>query len=85
MASSVQTMDPWSTIDDITPGNAALRRQITLRFLADGVHIHTDELVITNGALEALNLYLQAVTRPGDTVIIESPTFYAALQALERH
>jgi hypothetical protein len=26
MASSVQTMDPWSTIDDITLGNAALRR-----------------------------------------------------------
>jgi DNA-binding transcriptional MocR family regulator len=48
------------------------------------VHIHTDEIVITNVVLEALNLYLQAVTRPGDTVLIESPTFYAALQALER-
>lgn len=85
MASSVQNMDPWSTVDDITPGNAALRRQIALRYLADGVHIHTDEIVITNGALEALNLCLQAVTRPGDAVLIESPTFYAALQALERH
>jgi DNA-binding transcriptional MocR family regulator len=84
MASSVQNMDPWSTVDDITPGNAALRRQIALRYLADGVHIHTDEIVITNGALEALNLCLQAVTRPGDAVLIESPTFYAALQALER-
>eukprot|EP00456_Euglypha_rotunda_P020651 TRINITY_DN17969_c0_g1_i4.p1 TRINITY_DN17969_c0_g1~~TRINITY_DN17969_c0_g1_i4.p1 ORF type:complete len:115 (-),score=34.13 TRINITY_DN17969_c0_g1_i4:11-355(-) len=34
--------------------------------------------------MEALNLCLQAVTRPGDTVVIESPTFYVALQALER-
>lgn len=84
MASSVQEMDPWSTVDDLTPGNAALRRQIALRYLADGLHIHTDEIVITNGALEALNLCLQAVTRPGDCVLIESPTFYAALQALER-
>lgn len=84
MATSVQEMDPWSTVDDLTPGNAALRRQIALRYLADGVHIHPDEIVITNGALEALNLCLDAVTRPGDCVVIESPAFYAALQALER-
>lgn len=84
MASSVQEMDPWSTVDDLTPGNAGLRRQIALRYLADGLHVHTDEIVITNGALEALNLCLEAVARPGDCVVIESPTFYAALQALER-
>lgn len=84
MAACVQEMDPWSTVDDLAPGNAGLRRQIALRYLADGLHVHTDEIVITNGALEALNLCLQAVTRPGDSVIIESPTFYAALQALER-
>jgi DNA-binding transcriptional MocR family regulator len=84
MASSSQQMDPWSTVDDLTPGNADLRRQIALRYLADGLHVHTDEIIITNGALEALNLCLLAVTRPGDSVIIESPTFYAALQALER-
>lgn len=51
---------------------------------ADGLHVHTDEIVITNGALEALNLCLETVTRPGDAVLVESPTFYAALQALER-
>lgn len=84
MAASVQGMDPWSTVDDLTPGNAALRRQIALRYLADGLHVHPDDIVITNGALEALNLCLQAVARPGDCVVIESPTFYAALQALER-
>jgi DNA-binding transcriptional MocR family regulator len=39
---------------------------------------------VTNGALEALNLYLMAVTRPGDVVAVESPGFYAALQAIER-
>jgi len=42
------------------------------------------EIVITNGAMEALNLCLQAVTAPGDVVAVESPTFYAALEALER-
>jgi DNA-binding transcriptional MocR family regulator len=43
-----------------------------------------DDIVITNGALEALNLCLAAVTRAGDAVVVESPTFYAALQSLER-
>ena len=85
VASSVQRMDPWSTVDDATPGHAGLRRQIALRYLADGVPIHTDDIVITNGALEALDLCLQAVARAGDAVLIETPTFYAALQALERH
>lgn len=84
MAASLHEMDPWSTVDDLTPGNPSLRRQIALRYLADGLHVHTDEIVITNGALEALNLCLLAVARPGDSVIVESPTFYAALQALER-
>ena len=84
MASGLQTLDPWHTVDDLTNGNASLRRQIARRYLADGIPIQPDELIITNGALEGLNLCLQAVTQPGDTVIIESPTFYAALQALER-
>ncbi len=35
-------------------------------------------------ALEALNLSLQAVTEPGDWVVVENPCFYGALQALER-
>jgi DNA-binding transcriptional MocR family regulator len=84
LASSVHAMDPWSTVDDLSAGSAALRRQIALRYLAEGMHVHPDEIVITNGALEALNLCLMAVARPGDCVVVESPTFYAALQALER-
>jgi len=84
MAASAKSLDPWSTVDDLTPGSAALRRQVALRYLGDGMQVPADEIVVTNGALEALNLCLAAVTRPGDSVIVESPTFYAALQALER-
>lgn len=84
MAATVQAMDPWSTIRDLSPGDAELRRQIALRYMIDGLHVPIEEIVITGGALEALNLCLSAVTRPGDTVIIESPSFYAALQAIER-
>ncbi|WP_317204490.1 PLP-dependent aminotransferase family protein [Janthinobacterium sp.] len=84
MSSSVQSLDPWASVDDLTPGNARLRRQLALRYLIDGLHVHADDIVVTNGALEALNLCLQAVTRPGDAVLIESPSFYGSLQAIER-
>lgn len=85
MATAAQHLDPWSTVDDLTPGNAALRRQIALRYLIDGMDVSADEIVITNGALEALNLGIAAVTRPGDAVVVESPCFYACLQSLERN
>lgn len=84
VAASMRQIDPWSTVADLPPGNAELRRQIALRYQLDGVQVAPEDIVITNGALEALNLCLQAVTRPGDTVLVESPSFYAALQALER-
>ena len=49
---------------------------------ARACRVGPDEPIITNGAMEALNLCLQAVTQPGDVVAVETPTFYAALQAL---
>ena len=85
LAATVQKLDPRVSIEYLIQGNAQLRRQIARRYLTDGIAIQTDDLVVTNGAMEALNLCLTATTQPGDAVVIESPTFYAALQALERH
>lgn len=84
MARTVRDMAPQAVIADMTAGNPDLRRQIALRYMLSGVHLAMDELVITNGAMEALNLCLQSVTQPGDLVAIESPAFYATLQVLER-
>ena len=70
-------MDPQSVVADMTPGNHGLRRQIALRYMVGGLLLPVEELVISNGALEALNLCLQVVTRPGDLVAIEAPAFYA--------
>ena len=84
LASSARDMKPHSVIADMTAGNPDLRRQIALRYMVSGMLLPMDELVITNGAMEALNLCLQSVTQPGDLVAIESPAFYATLQVLER-
>lgn len=84
MASAVRRMQPHETVQDIGQGDIGLRRQIALRYQLDGKATDINDIVVTNGALEALNLSLAAVTQPGDSVIIESPSFYAALQAIER-
>ncbi len=84
LSSSMRTLDIWSTFDDLPPGNERLRRQIGKRYLTQGLSVSADEIVLTNGALEALNLCLQAVARPGDAVVVECPSFYGALQSLER-
>jgi DNA-binding transcriptional MocR family regulator len=68
---------------EFPPGLPELRRQIARRMVQAGCAVDADEVVITNGCQEALVLALQAVTRPGDVVAIESPTFYGLLQALE--
>jgi DNA-binding transcriptional MocR family regulator len=77
-------LDPWATVTDLPPGSPELRRQIARRYLAVGARVPVEEIVVTSGAMEALNLSLAAVTQPGDTVAIESPAFYGCLQALER-
>jgi DNA-binding transcriptional MocR family regulator len=67
----------------LPPGTEALRRAIARRALEWGCRIDHRNLVITNGCMEALNLCLRAVTRPGDTVALESPTYYGFLQILQ--
>ena len=83
LAASARQLDPWSTVQDLPPGNMSLRREIARRYLLAGVRVLPEEIVVTAGALEALNLALQAVTRPDEVVAIESPTFYGCLQAVE--
>jgi DNA-binding transcriptional MocR family regulator len=68
---------------DVPPGLPALRRQIARRAAEWGVAATADDIVTTFGTMEALHLCLRAVTRPGDTVIVESPTYYGVLQLIE--
>ncbi|QLI82970.1 PLP-dependent aminotransferase family protein [Chitinibacter fontanus] len=64
-------------------GDIELRRQISRRSLLWGGQVEADEVIITQGGIEALNLCLRAVTKPGDVVAIESPAYFGLLQILE--
>ena len=84
LARGARFMPAWESVRQLPQGHAELRQQIALRYLGLGISQAPEQLVVTNGALEALNLSLAAVAEPGDLVAVESPGFYAALQALER-
>jgi DNA-binding transcriptional MocR family regulator len=64
-------------------GYDRLTHQLARRSLNYPVPIAEQDIVVTNGCMEAMELALRAVTRPGNTVAIESPTYYGALLALE--
>lgn len=68
---------------DFPPGSLRLRQEVARRLLEAGCARGADDLVITSGATEAVMLCLRAVTRPGDTVAVESPSYYGLFQLLE--
>lgn len=68
---------------DVPPGTPQLRTQIARRAMEAGCTLAPDNIVVTCGCQEALNLCLRAVAKPGDTIAIESPTYYGILQIIE--
>ena len=68
---------------DPPPGLLTLRKQLSRRALSWGCVLHEDNFVTTCGATEAMQLALKAITKAGDTVAVESPTYFGLLQLIE--
>lgn len=64
-------------------GHPSLRTVLARRALEYGIQAQPEDVLVTHGCIEALNLALRAVARPGDTIAVESPTFFGLLQILE--
>lgn len=67
------------------PGLESLRMQIAQRAVLSGCSLSPADILITSGAVEAVDLCLLAVCRPGDIVAIELPIYFGTLQTLEAH
>lgn len=63
-------------------GYKPLREAIANRLRMHGVSVIPEEILITNGAQQALELILKLLTEPGDKVIVESPTYANLLPLL---
>ncbi|MEJ2262085.1 MAG: PLP-dependent aminotransferase family protein [Anaerolineales bacterium] len=83
MTSVARRMGDESGAYDYVPGCKPLRVQIARRSLSVGCRLTPDDILVTSGCSEAINLCLRAVCQPGDTVAIESPTAFDTLLCLE--
>jgi DNA-binding transcriptional MocR family regulator len=64
-------------------GSKELRIQVARLMREAGVRCGAEDIVITNGCLEALTLALRCVADRGDIIAIESPTYFGVLQVIE--
>ncbi len=61
-------------------GAPELRRALARRLSSLGLEVPAEGVVVSAGCMNAIGLALSAVTKPGDLVALESPTFFGFLQ-----
>lgn len=64
-------------------GHFPLRQQLARRMCLQGDTLSADEIVVTNGAMEAITLALQTVASAGDIIVVEKPAYYGSLNCIE--
>ena len=77
-----QSADSCINYDEIQ-GSAVLRKHIARQAFSWGGNIAPDDIVTTQGCMEALVFCLRAVTKPGDVVAIESPTYFGIFNTVQ--
>jgi DNA-binding transcriptional MocR family regulator len=84
MLSSQTRRYPQKSLSYSSPrGMKKLRVQIARRLLNSGCSLSADDIVVTSGCVEAVNLALLATCHPGDTVAVGSPIYYTFLNSVQ--
>ena len=63
-----------------TEGDPQLRALLADRFAARGLQAHADEILVTTGSQQALGLVASVLLDPDDAILVENPSYLAALQ-----
>lgn len=66
-------------------GYEPLREQITQVMALEGIHAHPDDVVVTTGSQQALDLVTKIFIDPGDVVLAEAPSYVGALGVFRAH
>ncbi|MDQ6419950.1 PLP-dependent aminotransferase family protein [Paenibacillus sp. LHD-117] len=69
----------------LTEGFHPLREQLCGRMAAKGMKVAPEEMILTTGSQQAIDLLIGVLTEPGDTVLVEKPTYLASLQVFALH
>lgn len=66
-------------------GNHALRQWLQRYLTERGVPVHSEQIVLTQGASQALNMVINALLQPGDCVLVDDPGYINLLANLRDH
>ncbi|MEK5256236.1 PLP-dependent aminotransferase family protein [Paenibacillus sp. FSL F4-0125] len=66
----------------LTEGFTPLRDKIAERLTRQGIPVSASEMILTTGSQQAIDLLCKILLDPGDAVLVEAPTYLAALQVL---
>jgi len=66
-------------------GYAPLRSTIAHVLASQGLQARAENILITAGSQQALSLVSQLLLKPGDTILVESPTYGGALELFRAH
>ena len=73
--------DPGAALQyGATEGYNPLREQLAAFMQGKGASVSPDQLIVTTGSQQALDLLGKIMISPGDKVIVEGPTFLATIQ-----
>jgi DNA-binding transcriptional MocR family regulator len=72
-----------SLMYDALAGLSELRQEIAKHYSSSIPHLTSDDILITNGCLEAINLCLRATVQQGDTIAVTLPCYFGILRALQ--
>ncbi|HBY5558667.1 TPA: PLP-dependent aminotransferase family protein [Klebsiella pneumoniae] len=67
----------------LSEGNPELRAAICQIMLDRGIHCGVEDVVVTSGSQQSLDILARALINPGDVVVLERPTYLAALQVFQ--
>ena len=60
-------------------GYEPLKKEIAVMLAAEGMPVKPEQLLITDGCQQALDLLCKAILRPGDSVVLENPAYPGAI------
>lgn len=66
-------------------GSERLRESLTMVMAEEGIHARADDLVVTTGGQQALDLLARLFIDPGDVVVAEGPSYVGALSAFQQY
>ncbi|WP_053371968.1 aminotransferase-like domain-containing protein [Paenibacillus sp. FJAT-27812] len=69
----------------LTEGYLPLREQLCERMAAKQMNVSPEQMILTTGSQQAIDLLVGVLTEPGDAILVEKPTYLASLQVFVLH